>query len=146
MRKLSEREEFHDIYPEFNEAYERMLTHKERSGAKAVAAVLQAAPALALVAAFACLLLLQSVSVSFRLDAVTPVSAQAEVQSDLSFSNYKYPIYYRLYPIEQILAHEDDTREQPPAERYALGAPVRTGELTKRTERLSFSGLSEGRS
>ena len=149
------KQEFHNIYLEFNSIRERMLSHKERSGASAVsnirAAVMAAAmsvtPALVLVVALTCLLLLQSFTLTSDVKSVTPTTAKVEVVSDVSFSNVEYPIYFRLYPVTEILTPKGEEMDPslPLEERYSLGEPAIEGEINENSAELEFKELTESR-
>ena len=143
------KQEFHNIYLEYNSTKERMIAHKERSGASAAAAaaIMSIAPALILVAALACLLLIQSFSLSSDIKSVSETSAKVEVLSDVSFSNIDYPITFRLYPVAEILSPREQAEDPnlPVEERYRLGSPAIEGEITENTVELEFKQLTESR-
>lgn len=145
MNKFAGKEEFHDIYPEFNPARERMIRHKERSGATAKG-LLAAALLTALTGLMAAAALVKDAVIQPTLLSVTETSAQVEVQSSLQDSDIQYPLDYLLLP------YPSGSQEKPvdsagrltlsPEEVEALGEPALRGQIRSPEERLLFESLN----
>ncbi|MBQ6426821.1 MAG: hypothetical protein IJK14_01505 [Clostridia bacterium] len=98
MRYPEGKEEYHDIYPEFNSEHEGTIKHKERSAARsAVSSVLAAAVVLSSLAAILNLSGLKPAVIRPKLVSVTEHSAQVDVSSRLNDSGITYPIHYQLF-------------------------------------------------
>ncbi|MBQ3663166.1 MAG: hypothetical protein II914_03420 [Clostridia bacterium] len=123
MKYAEGKQEYHDIYPEFNSAHEHMIKHKERSGASA--ALMAAVAALTTLAALLNLNLFGRTVITPKLLSATPTSAQVEVLSQLDDPDISYPIRYQLYPY------------------FAQKTPVtKAGKLLLTNQELSDSGSS----
>lgn len=96
MKYPEGKQEYHDIYPEFNSEHERMIKHKERSGASA--AVMAAGAALTVLATLLDLNLFGHTVITSRLLSATPTTAEVGIYSQLDDPDISYPILYELIP------------------------------------------------
>lgn len=98
MRFPEGKEEYHDIYPEFNSEHEGTIKHKERSAARStVSSVLAAAVVLSSLAALLNLSGIRPAVIRPKLVSVTEHSAEVKVSSRLDDSGIEYPIHYQLF-------------------------------------------------
>ena len=136
------KEEYHDIYPEFNSEHERMIKHKERSGASA--ALMAAVAALTALAALLNLNVFGRTMITPTLRSAAPTFAEVEVFSELDDSELSYPILYELIPYGsdktpvtldgKLLLTEQDLSDP------AL-SPILTGEIADPDTTLLFENL-----
>ena len=93
MKYPEGKQEYHDIYPEFNSTHEHMIKHKERSGASA--AVMAAVAALTVLATLLDLNLFGRTVITSRLLSATPTTAEVGIysqpQSNCPSGNVRMP-------------------------------------------------------
>ena len=155
MEKYAGKEEYHNIYPEFNGASEKLIRHQERSGANLFSTVglnnLAAAllSVLALLGFTSLIRMGKPAVIRPALQTTTATSAKVEVLSDLSDSDIDYPLIYALVPYTLPYTNEDlpvdrETGELllTEEETAALPPPVLQGEVAQAEELLLFEGLT----
>ena len=143
MGKFGGKEEYHDIYPEFNEPREPLIRHKERSAAEILLTA-----ALAGTLALAAVGLPAIAKAVFRpvLQSVTETTATVEVTTDIKDTGLDYPLSYQLYPYdgEKTPADEGSRLLLTQEEVSLLGSAEREGELNQAREILVFEELTSG--
>ena len=138
MGKFDGKEEYHDIYPEFNDIRERMIVHKERKGASGLLALA------ALLSTLLAVVALTRVGVIRpELMKVTETSASVDVMTDFTDSDLSYPLPYALYPYDGVESPVSPfgTLLLSDAQVKALGPAVQTGALNQPEEHLHFLAL-----
>ena len=150
MKYPAGKEEYHDIYPEFNSEHEGTIVHKERSGASrsAASALLATVVAVAFLATVLNLNVLRRAVIRPMLLSVTETSAEVNVFSRLEDSDVSYPILYELYPYTADESPVSSSGKLLLTDQDLSGsdtAPSLTGEITDPRETLVFENLESGR-
>ena len=136
MKKQTGKEEFHNTYPEYNEASEGMIKHKARSGASAAAIHLLQSVALipaTLMGGLVVGLVLMSMviprvsSLMPQLISHTHNSAVIQVDSD----DVTYPLHYELRKVEGEVppSLREGVMPSPEETLLELSAPVYEGQI-----------------
>ena len=150
MGKYIGKDEYHDIYPEFNGTSEKLIRHKERSGANLLGALGLNNLAASLLSVLALLGLTSLIRMGKpaiirpALQTTTATSAKVEVISDLSDSDIDYPLIYTLIPYTVPYTEDDPPVDKETGELIlnAAGDEIGAGadDAKQRLER-SFCGV-----